>query len=204
MNHLNDLILPTKLKNQLNTFISEPNIMPSFTVLYGEPGTGKTSFAKFFGKKFSCDYKYFAANEGLGKGEFEDIKNFLRTRSLFGERDRPIDKVIVIDEFHNATKREQERFKTLYDELDDNVKLIFVLNTVSNSKGYTQLTDILSPAMISRCYPLSFNISLDEIEEVVTVSKNVYENLDEDTIYNYLPDHRLLDRTNVMAKLNAA
>ena len=90
----------------------------------------------------------------------------------------------------------------MYDELDDNVKLIFVLNTNSNSKGYKKLADILSPAMISRCYPLCFDISLDEIEEVVTLSKTVYENLNEETIFYYLPDHRLLDRMNVMAKLN--
>lgn len=200
MNNLNDLILTNTLKNQLNMFITEPNMMPPFTVLYGEPGTGKTSFAKFFGKKFACDYKYFASNEGLGKNEFEDITSFLRTRSLFSESKGAIEKVIVIDEFHNASKKEQERFKTIYDELDDNVKLIFVLNTNSSSKGYKTLPDILSTAMISRCYSLSFDISLDEVNEVVNASKKVYVNLDEETIYRYLPDHRLLERMNEMAK----
>ncbi len=203
MNNLNDLILTTNLKNHLNTFICEPSMLPAFTVLYGEPGTGKTSFAKFFGKNFATDYKYFASNEGLGKTEFEDIKSFLRTRSLFSESNGVIDKVVVIDEFHNASKKEQERFKTLYDEIDDTVKLIFVLNTNSSSIGNKTLSDVLSPAMISRCHPVCFDIRLDEVEEVITVSKKVYKNLDEETIYRSLPDHRLLNRMNLMAKLNA-
>lgn len=203
MNNLNDLILTNTLKNQLNMFITEPNIMPPFTVLYGEPGTGKTSFAKYFGKKFASDYKYFASNEGLGKNEFEDITSFLRTRSLFSESKGAIEKVIVIDEFHNASKKEQERFKTIYDELDDNVKLIFVLNTNSSSKGYKTLPDILSTAMISRCHRLCFDISLEEVNEVVNASKKVYENLDEETIYRYLPDHRALERMNGMAQFNS-
>lgn len=202
MNNLNDLILTNTLKNQLNMFITEPNILPPFTVLYGEPGTGKTSFAKFFGKNYASDYKYFASNEGLGKNEFEDIKSFLRTRSLFSESKGAIEKVIVIDEFHNASKKEQERFKTLFDELDDTVKLIFVLNTNSSSKGYKKLADILSPAMISRCHRLCFDISLDEVEEIANVSKKVYANLDEETIFRNLPDHRMLNRMNVMANFN--
>jgi replication-associated recombination protein RarA len=203
MNNLNELILTTKLKNQLNMFVTEPNTIPRYTLLYGEPGTGKTSFAKFFAKKSSNEYFYFACNEGLGKNQLANIESILRTRSLLNQSDCEIDKVIVIDEFHNASKKEQERFKTLYDDLDDTVKLIFILNTNSSSKGYKTLPDILSTAMISRCYSLCFDISLDEVNEVVNASKKVYENLDEETIYRYLPDHRVLERMNGMAQFNS-
>lgn len=203
MNNLNELVLTNTLKKQLNIFITDAKKIPPFTVLYGEPGTGKTSFGKFFGESFSNDYQYFASNETFGVSEFEDIKNYLRSRSLFKENEGGLDKVIVIDEFHNTSKKQQERFKTLYDNLDETMRIIFILNTNSSSKGYKQLTDILSPAMISRCYPLCFDISLDEVQEVVQASKKTYENLDEETILKKLPDHRILSRLNQMASLNS-
>jgi len=199
MNNLNELIIPAQLKKQLHFFTSNPNKLQPFSVLYGEPGTGKTSFAKYFGNKFSNDFRYFAGNEGFGKSEYEEIKSYTRTSSLFATDDTLLEKIIIIDEFHNLNKREQERFKTLYDELDERVRLIFILNTNSRTKGRKTLSDILTPAMFSRCLHICFDIRNDELNEVIEASKKVYVNLEEAEIRKNLPDHRSLTRMNEMA-----
>lgn len=203
-------VVTDELEAKLLRLINNPDCLPTFTVLYGEPGIGKTTFAKWFANENSTHHRYFAINEsGLDKKVWEDIASYFRSGLLRyeDEEERSIGKLVVIDEFHNAHRNAQDRFKTLYDELDNrpnnDQRVIFVMNTDSRVAN-KQIHDLLSPAMYSRMYRLSFDVPERCVDEIVEKSKRLYPDLPENQIRALLPDHRQLQRLQKFAKLEAA
>jgi len=196
---IGDYILATDIERKLCDLGKHPTKLPAFSVFYGEPGTGKTSVAKRFGKLFSGQTNYYPVNEsGLPEKEWGEIKNNYNGSTLpIGDDDEKVlRKVYILDEFHNLPRKKQERFKTIYDDLPDDVRFIFVLNTEGNRK---RLHHFLSPAMMSRCHPYCFDVPVSEVDEVVTKAQLVYQNLTMEKIKCLLPDHRLLERENRFA-----
>ena len=203
-------VFTDELETKLLRLIDKPKCLPTFTVLYGESGIGKTTFAKWFAKENATYSRYFPINEsGLDKKVWADIESTFRNARLplQDEEERTISKLVIIDEFHNAPKNAQDRFKTLYDSLDsrpdNDQRVIFVMNTDSRVAN-KQIHDLLSPAMYSRMYRLSFDVPKRCVDEIVEKSKRLYPDLPENQIRALLPDHRQLQRLQKFAKLEAA
>lgn len=193
-----------ELKVKLTQLVNRPSCLSKFTILYGEPGTGKTSFAKEFAKEFSSLPVYFPVNEtGLGTPIFEEIEKHTTSGILLADETKQFDKIIVVDEFHNATKNQQDKFKTLFDELGNHCRFIFILNTNSRVRG-KQIHDLISPAMYSRMVRISFDVPERLVDEVVEKSKRLYPDLTETIIRATLPDHRQLALKQQMAEWEAA
>jgi replication-associated recombination protein RarA len=197
---LSAFVLTDKLEHQLKKIGTKPSLLPTFSVFFGEPGTGKTSIARLIGDVLAEECFYFPCNEnGLGNKEFEEIENRMRTVSVLSQREKHFERLVIVDEFHNISRNKQDKFKTLYDRCPDDTRFIFVLNT-DGTKG-TRLGSVLSPPMISRCHPFSFDVPMDEGKMLVEKSMVKYPNLTETKVMAYLPDHRRLKRENDFACL---
>ena len=187
-------VFHNELEAKLLRLVDRSDRLPPFIILYGEPGTGKTSFAKWFAEEYASCMNYFPINEtGLNKEVWHKISRCHTTASLYDEG-KPISRLVILDEFHNATRNQQDKFKTLYDQIserDIGVQFIFVLNTNARVVG-KQIHDLLSPAMYSRMYRLSFDVPERLVDEVVEKSKRLYPGLSENEIRATLPDHRQL------------
>ena len=202
-------VFTDELEAKLRRLIDRPERLPPFTVLYGEPGIGKTTFAKWFADENATDARYFPINEtGLDKKVWERIEALTLYASLpLDEEEKTISRIAIIDEFHNAHKNHQDRFKTLYDYLEstpeNDARLIFIMNTDSRVAN-KQIHNLLSPAMYSRMYRLPFDVPERCVDEIVEKSKRLYPDLPETQIRAFLPDHRQLKRLQQFAELDAA
>ena len=76
---------------------------------------------------------------------------------------------------------------------------IFIFNTDGN-KGKS-VSHFLSRAMVSRCKNISFDVRVNENEEVLDKAISFYQYLDKDVVNDLLPDHRQLQRENQLAEL---
>ena len=123
-------VFHNELEAKLLRLVDRSDRLPPFIILYGEPGTGKTSFAKWFAEEYASCMNYFPINEtGLNKEVWHKISRCHTTASLYDEG-KPISRLVILDEFHNATRNQQDKFKTLYDQIserDIGDRFIFVL-----------------------------------------------------------------------------
>jgi hypothetical protein len=55
--------------------------------------------------------------------------------------------------------------------------------------------------MVSRCKNISFDVRVNENEEVLDKAISFYQYLDKDVVNDLLPDHRQLQRENQLAEL---
>ena len=196
----NNYVFPDRLEKTLTGLVERTEVFGGFVSFYGEPGIGKTSFAKKFGENYFNDVMYVPCNEeGLPKKDWENLLSRLRSVNIFGEEANKMNRLFIIDEFHNLPRNKQDKFKTLFDQLKKDNLFIFIFNTDGNKgKG---VDHYLSPAMKSRCKNISFDVRSCENEEVLEKAISLYQHLDKDLVNDLLPDHRQLQRENQLAEL---
>ena len=196
----NNYVFPDRLEKTLTGLVERTEVFGGFVSFYGEPGIGKTSFAKKFGENYFNDVMYVPCNEeGLPKKDWENLLSRLRSVNIFGEEANKMNRLFIIDEFHNLPRNKQDKFKTLFDRLGKDDFFIFIFNTDGN-KGKS-VSHFLSQAMKSRCKNISFDVRSCENEEVLEKAISLYQHLDKDLVNDLLPDHRQLQRENQLAEL---
>lgn len=130
---------------------------PLSILLWGPPGTGKTSIARLYAKAFSLRFESLSA---IFSG-IADLKKILKDSDetpLFG---RSI--LLFVDEIHRFNKAQQDAFLPFL----ENGKLVLVGATVENPSFY------LNNALLSRMRVLKLN-ALDEeaLEKIVARFEN--------------------------------
>ena len=201
---LSDYIFPTDLERRLRMYVENPSYLPGFSLFYGEPGTGKTTFAKRYAERVSRNVVYVPTNEdNLPKDKWENIESALRTSPMIFDEDgtKHFSRIFIIDEFHNLSLNKQDKFKTIHDRLDDDVRFIFILNTDGRDgvkKG--RLHHRISEAMNSRCKAkFSFDITHKDIPELLPRYRQMYPHLSDARLVGGMPDHRGLQHGNFEA-----
>ncbi len=137
-------------------------------VLFGPPGSGKTTIARLFAKKFSADFVSFsAATSGI-----VEIKKFMeevqKKKSLFNR-----DTIIFIDEIHRFNKAQQDAFLPYLEE-----GTIILIGATTENPSFELNSSLLSRVKVYMLKPLSFDDMKKILKRAFTSPKglgNKYE-----------------------------
>lgn len=144
---------------------------PPSMILWGPPGSGKTTFGKLVGKSFNFPFVEFSAVLG-GVKEVREIIEKARQRSL--------PTILFMDEIHRFNKAQQDAFLP---HLESGL-IILIGATTENPSFY------LNPALLSRAKVLVFpSLSTESLGELInraSLASNI-EFLDEakEILVNY-------------------
>lgn len=137
-------------------------------ILFGPPGSGKTTIARLFAKKFSADFVSFsAATSGI-----VEIKKFMeeveKKKSLFNR-----DTIIFIDEIHRFNKAQQDAFLPYLEK-----GTIILIGATTENPSFELNSSLLSRVKVYMLTPLSFDDIKKILERALTSPKglnNKYE-----------------------------
>ena len=204
-NLFENFIFTDRLTKQLKQLVERPDILRVIPILcfHGFPGVGKTSFGKLLMSHLCGDHHYFPMNERSLRDKFieEKIKPIYRTVSLFGDDGKMFPRGIFLDEFHNLTPKDQDRFKVVFDDLigrEDTFAIVCV-----NTEGNKPLEKKVTKPIYSRFHPINFNVrkQTEEIDEIIEKVSNRFPLLSKYQVKNWIPDMRRITREGLMSQL---
>ncbi|MBQ8651504.1 MAG: replication-associated recombination protein A [Alphaproteobacteria bacterium] len=134
--NLADKIRPTLIDEIQNINESFPKKLQSSLILYGPPGSGKTTYAKAMIKSANIPHFSLTAVE-TGTQSFKDIF----------QKATPSEPIIIhVDEIHHFNKSQQDIFLPHIEKGS-----IILIGTTTENPSFT-----LRPALLSRCRVLTF------------------------------------------------
>jgi len=194
---LADFILCTRVKNELSNWMKKSVIRGTPLLLHGIGGCGKSSLANTISQKLLrdvTDVYYCDFSDGSSSEQKKEIdkRMFNSSFHLFSASNE-LDKFLVLDEFHNLNKSQQDSFKQVLLEescLAFKYRVIVVMNTDDNR----QYREMISQPIQSRCHDVSFHLNDKEHNYVVKKFCKTYPNVDAELVDDYVPDIRRLLR----------
>ena len=126
-------------------------------ILYGPPGSGKTSFAKVLEKLLSWNFLYFRGSSG----QISELKKTLNQWSKQRRGTTPL--VLFVDEIHRLNKSQQDFFLPLVES-----GAVVLIGATTENPGFE-----INPALLSRCKVLVFK-ALSE-DDLVIIQKRALE-----------------------------
>jgi|TARA_Y100000034_G_scaffold63300_1_gene76585 replication factor C small subunit len=153
---LNQYIGNQHLKDKVKRYLQSEDI--PHLLLYGKPGTGKTTLAKILIKNIKCDYLYINASD---ENKVDDvrikIKNFASSIGF-----NPL-KILILDEADYLTPNAQAALRNLMETFSKNTRFILTCNYVER---------IVEPIQ-SRCQ--TYKVVPPSKKEVALHLKNILE-----------------------------
>lgn len=149
---VDELILPKAARTRVNQIIKRgeiPNLM-----LSGRSGCGKTQTIKTICKQLNAQVLFV---NGSDQGRSIDyarntIQGFASTPSIVGKNR----KVVIFDEFDNATKDVALLLRGLIEQCQANCSFVFTCNYINR----------VEPAIVGRTTPISFEVPQEEYKEI--------------------------------------
>lgn len=118
-----DVLLPDKIKKQIQTYISNERI-PHLGLFSSIPGTGKSSLANAIIRDLGSEAMWINASLDNGINELRGKLSKFASQTSFDDRI----KVVVMDEFDHFSTTGQAGFRGFIDEFSDNCLFIFTGN----------------------------------------------------------------------------
>jgi DNA polymerase III delta prime subunit len=144
-------------KNKIKQCISENDI--GHLLLYGKPGSGKTSVAKIIVNSISCDYLYINASD---ENNVDTVRNKIKGfASSVGFKDL---KIIILDESDHLSMSSLAALRNIMETFSKTTRFIFTCNYVER---------IIEPIQ-SRCQ--TYQIVPPSKKEVAVYLKNILDN----------------------------
>lgn len=129
---------------QLSTLLNFP--FPPSLILWGPPGTGKTSLALLLAKHFKAEFLYLnAASSGV-----KEIKEAMKQGQILKEEDKHL--LLFVDEIHRYNRSQQVALLGSVENGD-----IALIGATTENPSFA-----LTSALLSRCRVLSFKPFTDE------------------------------------------
>jgi DNA polymerase III delta prime subunit len=155
-----------KIKSIIQTAIEKNDIQNM--ILYGTPGTGKTTLAKLIVNSLNCDYLYLNASDEKGMDVMRDkVKGFASSASF-----KPL-KIVILDEADFIRVDSQALLRNVIETFSLNTRFILTCNYIDR---------IIDPLQ-SRCKVLEI-VPPSKVE----VAKHVSKVLDTEQVQYKLED----------------
>jgi len=122
--NLDDLITPSRVKTKLEKGVYQ------HLLLYGSPGTGKTSAAKALVKHFNHPYLYINASTDTSVDVVRNrITDFCANRSIMDEPGKL--KVIILDEIDGVSDQFFKALRATMDQFSVNARFVATCNYIN-------------------------------------------------------------------------
>ncbi len=132
-------------------------------ILFGPPGSGKTTIARLFAKKFSVDFVSFsAATSGIA-----EIKKFM-TQAENRKKLYNRDTLLFIDEIHRFNKAQQDAFLPYVEK-----GTIILTGATTENPSFELNSSLLSRVKVYMLHPLSFEDVKEIIKRAVVSEKGL-------------------------------
>jgi len=187
---VDDILLPTQIKNTLKNYIETQQI-PHMLFISG-PGRGKTTAAKAICKDLGAECMYINASDDNGIDVLRSrVNSFSKMQSLYTNKH----KIVIFDEFDGTSRQLQNALRSPMEGAAKNVRFILTANYAHS----------ISDAIVSRCQVFNFNFDDPAVKKqlIVEVGKRMSDILEKegvhfewpvliDVIVKYYPDIRKL------------
>lgn len=218
--YVEDFIFTERLKGELQYLRTHPEVIKELTPVlcfYGYAGVGKTSFAKLLLDELcgEANVFYHPMNEGMLKANFLEQKIEPLFRRNLGQllldgEYKPLATGVILDEFHNLTRKEQDRFKVKFDDvlqspcIDVVIMCCNIEPPESKVKKY-HLSQVLTEPILSRVHRINFNPMPGRLDEEYNELRDKaikkYPLLCPVMLKTWLPDFRRIVREGKMSEL---
>ena len=196
---MENFIFHTELKTELQFIIGKADKLGGVLCLHGLAGCGKTTFAEYFSRLVSKEVHIFDANSHIfdkssASNILKQIKETGRNSlaKFIGDDDYNTngfwDRCFIIDEFHNLSVSRQDAYKVSLERVSKELNALFIL--IVNTSKEKPLKKTITPAILSRCQTIDFDIKKQHLDEVTELVRERYPVLDDGYIRKTLPDLR--------------
>lgn len=147
---LSELIVPGRVMEKLNKGVYQ------HLLLYGSPGTGKTSSAKVLVKEFGLPYCYINASVDTSVDIVRNkITDFCANRSIMDEAGKM--KVVILDEIDGVSDQFFKALRATMDQFSTNARFVATCNYINKIPDPIQ----------SRFEMINFDFSKEEESELM-------------------------------------
>jgi len=155
-------------------------------LLYGTPGTGKTTLAKLIVNNFNCDYLYINASDERGIDTIRDkVQGFASSASF-----KPI-KIIILDEADFLTIQAQASLRNIIETYSRTTRFILTCNYLERI-----IDPLQSRCQVLKITPPSKKEVAQHVSEILDKENIKYELSDIALVVNkYYPDVRKILNT---------
>lgn len=148
--NLGDLIVPARVKTKLDQGVYQ------HLLLYGSPGTGKTSAAKALVKQFGHPYMYINASTDTSIDVVRTrITDFCANRSVMDTPGKM--KVVILDEIDGVSDQFFKALRATMDQFSTNARFVATCNYINK----------VPDPIKSRFEMIDFDFSKDEESEIM-------------------------------------
>lgn len=173
-----------KIKSIIQTAIKKNDIQNM--ILYGTPGTGKTTLAKLIVNSLNCDYLYLNASDEKGMDVMRDkVKGFASSASF-----KPL-KIVILDEADFIRVDSQALLRNVIETFSLNTRFILTCNYIDRI-----IDPLQSRCKVLEIVPPSKAEVAKHVSEILDVEQVQYKLEDLATIVNkFYPDIRKILNT---------
>jgi replication factor C small subunit len=167
-----------KIKSIIQTAIEKNDIQNM--ILYGTPGTGKTTLAKLIVNSLNCDYLYLNASDEKGMDVMRDkVKGFASSASF-----KPL-KIVILDEADFIRVDSQALLRNVIETFSLNTRFILTCNYIDRIidplQSRCKVLEIVPPSKVEVAKHVSKVLDTEQVqyklEDLATIVNKFYPDI---------------------------